>query len=624
MAKKKEPTPILGKIGDKLQKYIDQYSRMYNQNKIYDENAKTFDPTKVIPKEDLEQILQSNSGGGFQGQTMFEKFFDLSIGRGARYSEYEQIFYRIPEVAQALQIYVDSILAPNVGSRDNQIIYDTYEDTQTSKQAKKLLQVILDKTNFFNLLPQIIHTQLMYGDCYVELEPTSSGVRYIIHNPNNCSLVYDSKTDIELGLMIETNQSESKIVDMLSEAFPQLVIEPPNQLISIVSDKRYLSNKANKFQIASMEKQMTELLKDVLKDRGTKFKYLAPHRYVKFPIYLNNLYYPYGTSILDPVRGVAKQLLLIESALAVYRATRTPLRSLWTLEVAGIPANEIPGIMRGVMQRVRRQRIFDREGSDSNPTINTIPEFLGFEDDVWVTSIDGVKHLTYENLSTPDITPYTNDAEYFKQKLLSSLGIPPSYLAEESGGATRALLTLEDVRFSRTIKKYQSDINNSLNELANVCFMLINQSQFVDKVKISLPEPTTIESNLKIENLRNKLDAGSQFMDLYPNVPKMWVMKNIVGLSQDDIDEMEKMIGEQEKYTLFMDQKFNSDETANNDEFSNIGGFSDMGGGMNEFDMNMEESSSEGPMGEINLDELGEPDEIGTPNQEIEAEMETL
>ena len=35
MAKKKEPTPILGKIGDKLQKYIDQYSRMYNQNKIY-------------------------------------------------------------------------------------------------------------------------------------------------------------------------------------------------------------------------------------------------------------------------------------------------------------------------------------------------------------------------------------------------------------------------------------------------------------------------------------------------------------------------------------------------------------------------------------------------------------
>ena len=58
MAKKKEPTPILGKIGDKLQKYIDQYSRMYNQNKIYDENAKTFDPTKVISKEDLEQIKE--------------------------------------------------------------------------------------------------------------------------------------------------------------------------------------------------------------------------------------------------------------------------------------------------------------------------------------------------------------------------------------------------------------------------------------------------------------------------------------------------------------------------------------------------------------------------------------
>jgi len=616
-------TPILGKIGDKLQKYIDQYSRLYNTNKIYDENAKTFDPTKVISKEDLEQILQSTSGGGFQGQTMFEKFFDLSIGRAARYSEYEQIFYRIPEVAQALQIYVDSILAPNVGSRENQIIYNTSEDTVSSKQAKKLIQIILDKTNFFSLLPQIIHTQLMYGDCYLELEPTSSGVRYIIHNPNNCSLVYDSKTDIELGLMIETNQSESKIVDMLCEAFPQLNVDTPSQLISIVSDKKYLTNKNNKFQIASMEKQMTELLKDVLRDRGTKFKYLAPHRYVKFPIYLNNLYYPYGTSTLDPVRGVAKQLLLIESALAVYRATRTPLRSLWTLEVGGIPANDIPGIMRGVMQRVRRQRIFDREGSDSTPTINTIPDFLGFEDDVWVTSIDGVKNLSYENLATPDITPYTNDAEYFKQKLLSSLGIPPSYLAEESGGATRALLTLEDVRFSRTIKKYQSDINNSLNELVNTCFMLINQTQFVDKVLISLPEPTTIESNLKVENLRNKLDASSQFLDLYPNIPKIWVLKNIVGISQDDIDDMEKAVSEQKQYSLFIEQDFKSN--GNNEDFgggnAGFSGPSDMG----EFDMNMEEEpTSEGPMGEIDLSTLGEPDEIGSPNQELELETETL
>jgi len=616
-------TPILGKIGDKLQKYIDQYSRLYNTNKIYDENAKTFDPTKVISKEDLEQILQSTSGGGFQGQTMFEKFFDLSIGRAARYSEYEQIFYRIPEVAQALQIYVDSILAPNVGSRENQIIYNTSEDTVSSKQAKKLIQIILDKTNFFSLLPQIIHTQLMYGDCYLELEPTSSGVRYIIHNPNNCSLVYDSKTDIELGLMIETNQSESKIVDMLCEAFPQLNVDTPSQLISIVSDKKYLTNKNNKFQIASMEKQMTELLKDVLRDRRHQFKYLAPHRYVKFPIYLNNLYYPYGTSTLDPVRGVAKQLLLIESALAVYRATRTPLRSLWTLEVGGIPANDIPGIMRGVMQRVRRQRIFDREGSDSTPTINTIPDFLGFEDDVWVTSIDGVKNLSYENLATPDITPYTNDAEYFKQKLLSSLGIPPSYLAEESGGATRALLTLEDVRFSRTIKKYQSDINNSLNELVNTCFMLINQTQFVDKVLISLPEPTTIESNLKVENLRNKLDASSQFLDLYPNIPKIWVLKNIVGISQDDIDDMEKAVSEQKQYSLFIEQDFKSN--GNNEDFgggnAGFSGPSDMG----EFDMNMEEEpTSEGPMGEIDLSTLGEPDEIGSPNQELELETETL
>ena len=58
---------------------------------------------------------------------------------------------------------------------------------------------------------------------------------------------------------------------------------------------------------------------------------------------------------------------------------------------------------------------------------------------------------------------------------------------------------------------------------------------------------------------------------------------------------------------------------------SNGGGFGGIPNDMGEFDMGMEEEpTSEGPMGEIDLSELGEPDEIGTPNQEMEAEMETL
>lgn len=624
MAKQTKPMPILGRVGDKLQKYIDQYSRLYNDNKIYDENAKTFDISKVMTKEDLSQLLETSSytSDGYS-QSMFEKFFDLSMGRSARYEEYEQILYRIPEVSQAMQIYVDSIMAPNVGNIENQINYITDDNNATSKRARKLIQVILEKTNFFRLLPQIIYTQLTYGDCFIELEPTSTGVRYILHTPKNCSLVYDSKTDIELGLIVETVQSESKIVDMLSQVYPQINVDVPQQTIAIISDRKYMTNKNNKFQVASMEKQMTELFKDILKDRGTKYKYLAPHRYVKFPTYYNNNYYPYGTSILDPVRSIAKQLLLIESALAIYRATRTPLRSMWTLEVAGIPANEIPGIMRGVMQRVRRQRIFDREGADSTPNINSIPDFLSFEDDVWVTSIDGVKNLQYENLDVPDITPYTNDAEYFKQKLISSLGIPPSYLAEESGGSTRALLTLEDVRFSRTIKKYQTDINSSLTDLIDTCFMLINQSEYVGRVKIALPEPTSIETNLRIENLRNKVDAASSFMDLYPNVPKMWILKNIIGFSQDDIDDMEKAIVDQDKFKIFAEQSADNTE----EESEGYVGFPTPGGDDmmdSDFMEDMEdESLSDGPMGEINLDELSDTsDDIGAPSEDLMNEID--
>ena len=80
--------------------------------------------------------------------------------------------------------------------------------------------------------------------------------------------------------------------------------------------------KKQSFETDSAVNQIEDLVKDLMKDYNVQYKYLPPHRYVRFPLYYNNIYYPYGTSIFDSVRSIAKQLLLIESALSIYRATR--------------------------------------------------------------------------------------------------------------------------------------------------------------------------------------------------------------------------------------------------------------------------------------------------------------
>jgi hypothetical protein len=94
--------------------------------------------------------------------SLFERFFDISVGRFSRYTDYEQLVYRIPEAAQALQIYVDSILSPNASEKENGINYDFgYGDEHHFETAKILIQNIFQRTNFFNVLPQhLLYIQL--------------------------------------------------------------------------------------------------------------------------------------------------------------------------------------------------------------------------------------------------------------------------------------------------------------------------------------------------------------------------------------------------------------------------------------------------------------------------------
>jgi len=619
---------IIGDIGDRLNEIIKNYTAKTVENQIYDESGKKIDLTKLIPPKELSRILQSITSGSIFGETLFEKFFDLSMGRAGRYSEYEQILYRIPEAAQALQIYVDSILAPNVGDRENQILFDIEKENSISVKAKELIQIILKKTNFYDFLPQVIYTTLLYGDCFIEVDKTKSGIRYILHTPKNCTILYDAKTDIELGLIIQQESDSSKLLDMLSQAYPSLTISVPDRVISVISNKTYMANSNNTFEVNLIKNQIEEIIGDLFKDYGAKYKYLPPGHYVRFPIYYNNMYYPYGTSIFDPVRSIAKQLLLVEAALSIYRATRTPLRTVWTIEVGSTPEDQIPGLINGIMNRVRRQKIINSDNG-TGTTLDSIPEMMTLEEDIWSPSINGMPLIKAEPLQSGDVQPYINDAEYFKKKLLGALGIPPAYLAAEEGASTRALLTLEDIRFSRTIKKYQGDINNGLKDLVDTCFILTGHPEFIGCVNITLPEPKNVEDNIRIENLNNRLATANSIMDSFPNIPKLWVLKNIIGLTDDDVDEMSKMVSVQNNLVIFSEQKPGKMGTEDFNAMS--GGGIPMGepiGGelaTEDLSINEEDDMLDGPMGLVDLDELGsEGEETGEEITTEESEENNL
>lgn len=597
MAKK----TVLGAIGDKVDDLLKQYSRIKNDNQFYDATNKKLDLTQLIPPKEFARLLESVANANFGSHsTVFERFFDISVGRSGRYNDYEQLVYRIPEAAQALQIYVDSLLAPNPGERENSIKYFNYSTSEKNYEiAKTIIQSLFNRTNFFNIFPQIIYTALLYGDCFVELDETYSGIRYIIHTPKKASIVHDMVSDIELGLAVQMPSTSSGTLEMLSRIYPSIKINLPKQAVAVLSNKKLLAAKKSSEEVKIIQDQVQELIGDLYQTEGAKIKFLPPHKYVRFSIFYNNMYYPYGTSIFDPIRSVAKQLLLVESALAIYRVTRTPIRTLWNVEVGSTPEDQIPRLINGIMSRIRRQKVVNSDTIGG--AVDSIPEMMSLEEDVWSPTVNGTPLLKAESIPSGDTTPYVNDAEYFKKKLISGLGIPPAYLAEEQGASTRALLTLEDVRFSRTIKKYQGDINSGLNELADSCFTLLNQSHLVGSLSIELPNPSSIEDNIRIDNIAKRIGIGRDLLESFPNIPKLWILTNVIGYSEEEIDDMRDAILVQDKDPLFADQlpgKIGSDG-----ELIQPGGGGSSGGG--DFTSDMDEGLDFG-----GAEDIGEESEL--------------
>ena len=330
--------------------------------------------------------------------------------------------------------------------------------------------------------------------------------------------------------------------------------------------------------------EIKQLLRDLLANEDIDFRYIPPSRYTKFSIFYNNMYFPYGTGLFDPTRSIAKQLLLVEAALASYRATRTPIRNKYLVEIGSTPESEIPSLVTNVKDRIKKEKILDGElnGFDS------IPNFLGIEEDMWIPVINGTPTLNIEQLPVPTLDPYINDADYFKKKMLGSLGIPPSYLAEENTTSTRALLTLEDIRFARTIKKYQNDLNVGLNDLINNSFIILNQAQLVNQIKLALPEPTGIESKLRMEELNNQIDAAQKFISLFPKIPKTYILNNLMSINDDDLEEMRTYIEKDKRYKDIVA----SPDKENEEDMMGGGigaGFGDIG---TDFDIGLEDDSA--------------------------------
>jgi hypothetical protein len=411
--------------------------------------------------------------------------------------DYESMEYT-PEISAALDIYAEESTTVN----EDGFMLQIYSE---SKRIKAVLADLFNNTLDINTnLPMWTRNTCKYGDnfVYLKLDPEKGIV--------GCQQLPNIEIERhEVGMMDKT-----PIVPGKTEAKRQLEFEWKT-------------------------KQMTFQTWEI-----AHFRLLGDDRKL-----------PYGTSMLEKARRTWKQLLLSEDAMMIYRTSRAPERRVFKVFVGNMNDEDVEAYVNRVADKFKRQQVIDSKSGNVDMRFNQ----MAVDQDYFIPVRDPATPSPIETLPGATNLSEIADIEYIQKKLLTALRVPKAFLGFEEVVGDGKNLSLQDIRFARTINRIQKSMIQELNKVAIIHLFLLGFEDEIDNFTIGLANPSTQADLLKIDVWKEKvllykdlvMDPGNGISA----TSATWAKKHIFNFSDDEIrtdllqQRLERAIGEELKQT---------------------------------------------------------------------------
>jgi len=249
----------------------------------------------------------------------------------------------------------------------------------------------------------------------------------------------------------------------------------------------------------------------------------------------NDMFLPYGSSVIEPARRIWRQLILIEDAMLVYRVVRAPERRVFYIDVANIPPENVPMYVEEQRKNLRTNQVVDR--ATGRLDLRYAP--LSIEDDYFIPVRGGESGTRIDTLAGGQNAAAVEDVAYIQKKLFAALKIPRAYLGYDEMLASKATLAQEDIRFSRTINVVQKVLISELNKLA-IVHLYANgfDAEDLQNFTLRLSNPSTVAQQQKLELWRSKFEIAGSIPEGMGS--KQFARKMIWGLTDEQIGEIDE------------------------------------------------------------------------------------
>jgi hypothetical protein len=246
------------------------------------------------------------------------------------------------------------------------------------------------------------------------------------------------------------------------------------------------------------------------------------------------------------------QLRMMEDASVIYRISRAPERRVFYIDVGNLPKMKAEQYLRDMMAKHKNRLIYDMTTGE----VKDDRRHMSMTDDFWLPRREGGKGTEITTLPGGQNLGEMEDILYFQKRLFKALKVPISRMETENGFSLgrSSEISRDEVKFAKFVRRLRARFS--------ILFDKCLEKQLILKGVITPEEWPEIQQNLRYnfmqdnhfeelkqsEILRNRLELLRE-IDEYTGryYSKEWVRKNILYMTEDDIEEIKKQIETEEK-----------------------------------------------------------------------------
>jgi hypothetical protein len=219
----------------------------------------------------------------------------------------------------------------------------------------------------------------------------------------------------------------------------------------------------------------------------------------------------------------------------VYRTSRAPERRVFKVFVGNMDDADIQPYVQRFAQQFKKDQITDPQTGNVDMRFNQ----MAVDQDYFVPVRDVTQTMPIETLPGAQNLSEIADIEYIQKKLVTALRVPKAYLGFEEVVGDGKNLSLQDIRFARTINKIQKAMIAEMNKIAIIHLFILGFEDDLQNFTLGLTNPSKQADLLMIDVWKEKVLLYKDLVSEIPNTlaptSATWAKKHIFGFSDEDI-----------------------------------------------------------------------------------------